>query len=540
MFANKKHGPKTKNIQEELDLSHNSLGSYGARIIRTALMERSLLQAQPLAIEAPSDAETAATTTTTTTAATTATANATNNNIGSLKKLSLKDEDTPKKRRSKRSQSSQSQSSQFSTDDTNQTSSTSPLRGGTKNKQNKRKKSKKNRKNVSKTTSSKNADLTNENENIITGANSTHSSSSKLKQTSSTSSSSSRSSKSGIKTSKSDNKDGNESNSLLFGSKSQGAGSSSSSASLLNVDSYIWALPGKMRNKLIPAVANEFEQINLISPWMSVENYRKMEEKLQVWINFEGNFMKEEVFNSVTHGLGILLSVLGGFILLHNASYHSWRCYVSCAIYCFTLFFMYLSSTLYHSFSAMPLVRPVLRVLDYSSVFMLIAGTYTPILVTGLSHSSFHSYVLFTMMWVCAFSGVTLSAWIGNPTGSMWKTMILLYVSMSYVFLIAIKPFVTVFDTNALVWILVGGACYTGGIYFLQQDEMNPILHSVWHMFVLAGSICHYLAILLYVVPMDAVDREYEPLTWQTIINGFLMDFPVTQWVGDLIGYLTE
>ena len=260
-----------------------------------------------------------------------------------------------------------------------------------------------------------------------------------------------------------------------------------------------------------------------------------MEEKLQVWINFEGNFLKEEVFNSVTHGLGLLLSFLGSFILVNESSYHSTRCYISCIIYSFTLFFMYLSSTLYHSFSALPLVKSILKVFDYSSIFMLIAGTYTPILVTGLSHSPFHSYILFALMWFFAISGVTLSALL-EPDSQAWKMMTVLYLSMSYVFLIAIKPFMDIFDIDALLWILAGGIFYTGGIYFLQRDEMNPILHSVWHIFVLAGSICHYLAILFYVVPMDAVYREYEPLTWTKLIDGLLMDFPVTQWVSDLWG----
>jgi len=133
----------------------------------------------------------------------------------------------------------------------------------------------------------------------------------------------------------------------------------------------------------------------LLQKWVTPAQLSYIQSQLGIFIKFEGNFLKEEVFNSVTHGVGLVLSIIASFILLNVASYHSYLCQIACGIFSFTLFFMYLSSTLYHSCVYQPCARHVFHVLDYSSIFLLIAGTYTPILLIGFRHSPFHSLIVF-------------------------------------------------------------------------------------------------------------------------------------------------
>jgi len=191
---------------------------------------------------------------------------------------------------------------------------------------------------------------------------------------------------------------------------------------------------------------------------------------------------------------------------------------------------MYLSSTLYHSFYAVPILRSIFQVLDYSSIFLLIAGTYTPILLVGLAHNPFHSTLLFAAIWCVAIFGVGLSA-IQDPSNSNWKTMTIIYVTMSYASLIAIKPFLETFDFAAALWLAAGGFWYTFGIYFLQRDEFQPILHTVWHVCVIIASVCHYFAILWHVIPQDSVDRPFSKMTLGFIIDNLFMGIPLTHYI---------
>eukprot|EP01084_Bolivina_argentea_P126621 224165_1 len=269
----------------------------------------------------------------------------------------------------------------------------------------------------------------------------------------------------------------------------------------------------------------------ILERWMTPSQLEFLQAQLGIFIKFEGNFFKEEVFNSVTHGLGLLLSIIASIVLMHESSYYSLLCQVASGIFCFTLFFMYLSSTLYHSFTYVPCARHVFSVFDYCSIFLLIAGTYTPVLLVGFNHSPFHSLILFGIMWSVAILGVAYSAY-ADPHDDKWKKLTVLYLIMSYSSLVCAKPFVQTFATMAWVWIAAGGAFYTAGVWFIANDATVPIFHSIWHICVIFGSACHFFCILWYIVPMDEVERPMHDLTLQHVIDNLFFALPISQLFG--------
>ena len=201
----------------------------------------------------------------------------------------------------------------------------------------------------------------------------------------------------------------------------------------------------------------------------------------------------EEVANSVTHGVGWLLSVCGLAILvtLAAASGGALRV-VSCAVFGATLVLLYAASTLYH---ALPSERAkhVFRVLDHSAIFLLIAGTYTPLSLVAVGGP--WGWSLFGAIWSLAAFGVLLN----TVAHGRWRWLsITLYVVMGWLVVVAIKPLVTAVEPGVLVMIVAGGLAYTLGLVFYGWNRL-PYNHAVWHLFVLTGSVLHYLAILFAV-----------------------------------------
>jgi len=170
----------------------------------------------------------------------------------------------------------------------------------------------------------------------------------------------------------------------------------------------------------------------------------------------------------------------------------------------------------------------VFHVLDFSAIFLLIAGTYTPILLIGFSHSPFHSLILFIAMWTIAIVGVGYSSY-ADPHDAKWKKLMILYLAMSYSSLVCAKPFVETFDTMAWVLIAAGGAFYTAGVWFIANDAVVPIYHTIWHICVIFGSGCHFFCILLYIVPMDVVERPSHDLTFAHIIDNLFFAIPISK-----------
>jgi hemolysin III len=204
---------------------------------------------------------------------------------------------------------------------------------------------------------------------------------------------------------------------------------------------------------------------------------------------------KEETINAWTHGLGALLSLGGLVVLVILASRHgdAWHI-VSCSIYGVTLVLLFSSSTLYHSFRSQRL-KHVLRIIDHASIFLLIAGTYTPFVLVNLRGG--WGWSLFGVIWGLAMAGIVFQIFFVSRF-RLLQTLI--YLAMGWLVVIAIKPLLTRVPLPGLIWLLAGGLSYTVGALFYLWKKL-PFHHAVWHLFVLAGSVCHYFAILFYVLP---------------------------------------
>jgi hemolysin III len=203
---------------------------------------------------------------------------------------------------------------------------------------------------------------------------------------------------------------------------------------------------------------------------------------------------KEERFNSITHLIGAALALAGVVILVVAASHdgHARRI-VSFSIYGSTLFLLYLISTLYHG---LPIGRAkqVFRVLDHQAIYLLIAGSYTPL--TLISLNGVVGWWMFGVIWGMAVLGLVLDA---LPIRGARILPMIIYFAMGWMIVLAVKPLLDVLPFAGFIWLLAGGVFYTSGIVFYALDRRHPWMHGVWHLFVLAGSISHYVAILVYV-----------------------------------------
>lgn len=204
---------------------------------------------------------------------------------------------------------------------------------------------------------------------------------------------------------------------------------------------------------------------------------------------------KEEIANYLTHGFGVALSVVGFAALLTLAILRgdAWSI-VSASIYGIALILLYTSSTLYHAFRN-PSIKRRLRILDHCAIFVLIAGTYTPFMLISLRATLWGS-ILFVSIWLLAAVGIVLKLFF---TGKYELLSTLMYVAMGWLVLIAAKPMMDSVPVPGLWWLAAGGIVYSVGSAFYAWERL-PFHHSLWHVFVLAGSICHYIAICFYVV----------------------------------------
>ena len=203
----------------------------------------------------------------------------------------------------------------------------------------------------------------------------------------------------------------------------------------------------------------------------------------------------EEIASSVTHGLGVVLSITA-FVLLTTLAARSgdvWRI-VSFSIYGSTLVAMYLSSVLYHSFRA-PGVKRVFRYFDHSAIYLLIAGSYTPFTLVTLRGA--WGWTLFGLVWGFAALGLLMT---GLGIGRSRVLASLVYIGMGWLVVIAIKPLLDAIPPRGIAWLVAGGLFYTFGVVFYIWKRL-PFNHAIWHLFVLGGSVCHFIAILLYVLP---------------------------------------
>jgi hemolysin III len=208
-----------------------------------------------------------------------------------------------------------------------------------------------------------------------------------------------------------------------------------------------------------------------------------------------GYTVGEEVANSITHGMGVVFSIVALTLLIVTVVLHdgdAWN--IAAAIICgFSLVAEYTFSTLYHSFP-WPKTKHVFKVLDHAGIYFLIAGSYTPFLLVTL-RGTVAGWSIFAIVWTVAFIGIATEAfWTYRPK---WVS-VLVYVAMGWMAIFIIGPMAAALPSQAL-WLLIGGGLfYTVGT--LVYIPRKPYLHAIWHLFVLAGSICHFLAVILYVL----------------------------------------
>lgn len=206
----------------------------------------------------------------------------------------------------------------------------------------------------------------------------------------------------------------------------------------------------------------------------------------------------EEIANGVTHGLGAILGVgaLATMAALAAVFGDAW-CVVSVSIFGATLVVLYTASTLYHSITH-PRAKAVLQVLDHSAIFLLIAGTYTPFTLVTLRGS--WGWWLFGVVWGLAVLGVLIEA---TPLRRWRPVSMVLYLGMGWAIVAAARPLLRALPVEGMILLVSGGVAYTAGLGFYAARRL-PYAHAVWHLFVLAGSICHVLAVVLYVIPVRA------------------------------------
>lgn len=203
----------------------------------------------------------------------------------------------------------------------------------------------------------------------------------------------------------------------------------------------------------------------------------------------------EELAHAITHGVGVLLAIVGLCVLVARAALYGNQWHViACSIFGATLVLMYAASALYHA-ATQTHAKRVLRVLDHSLIFFLIAGTYTPFTLVTL-HGPV-GWALFAFTWSLAIAGVLFKL---KATGRYENLSLTLYLAMGWCAIAAIKPLVQAVQPAGLMLMLAGGLTYTGGVLFYVRQSLR-YHHAIWHLFVLAGSALHYFAILFYVVP---------------------------------------
>ncbi|MBU2916510.1 hemolysin III family protein [Psychrosphaera sp. F3M07] len=203
--------------------------------------------------------------------------------------------------------------------------------------------------------------------------------------------------------------------------------------------------------------------------------------------------VNEEIANSVSHGIGALLSVAGLTLLLVSASeIESLTLLFSYLVYGLSLTSLFLASTLYHAFNQ-PQVKKLFKLFDHCAIYLLIAGTYTPLMAVTLGGTL--GFVMLTVIWFLALLGIGFKI----KFGSQYKIISLAtYLGMGFISLFFISRLYDALEHNGFMLLAFGGLSYASGVYFYVNKKI-PFNHAIWHMFVLGGAICHFFMIYFYV-----------------------------------------
>lgn len=208
----------------------------------------------------------------------------------------------------------------------------------------------------------------------------------------------------------------------------------------------------------------------------------------------------EEIFNSISHGVGVIFSIVALTLMIVFAAIYgnAWQV-ISVAIYGATLVILYTMSTLYHAFTNRK-VKSIFQIFDHSSIYLLIAGTYTPYCLVILRQYSYKGWVLFGIIWAIAILGIVLSSVFPKKLKPL---NMILYIVMGWAIVIAIPDISRIMSNqnaiNGVYWLIGGGIAYTFGIVFYAIKKI-PYFHSIWHLFVLLGTICHFISVFGYIL----------------------------------------
>jgi hemolysin III len=204
----------------------------------------------------------------------------------------------------------------------------------------------------------------------------------------------------------------------------------------------------------------------------------------------------EELFNSITHGIGALVSLSGMVLLIVFSSlYGNLNHIISCTIFGITLVLLYTASTLYHSFQNQNIKR-VFKIFDHSCIYVLIAGTYTPFLLVTIR--GVVGWSMLALIWSLTAIGIIFKVFFVHRFNIIST---IAYILMGWLVIFAIKPLFQSLPGGGLALLIVGGLAYTLGTIFYAWEKL-PFNHAIWHLFVFSGSVCHFCAVMFYVIPL--------------------------------------
>lgn len=207
------------------------------------------------------------------------------------------------------------------------------------------------------------------------------------------------------------------------------------------------------------------------------------------------NRKSEELWNTLTHGAGAVLSLVALAAMVTLSFIHGSALHIAASlVFGISLILLYTSSTIYHAVTSLKWKRRLKQV-DHLCIYLLIAGTYTPVALLGLKGA--WGWWIFGLIWAFALAGFIFKF---SPLRYNQKLSLTLYALMGWLIVVAIKPMVTNLSTEMLLYILGGGLCYTAGIYFYAKERI-PYNHAIWHVFVLGGSALHFTGIFIYLIP---------------------------------------
>ncbi len=204
----------------------------------------------------------------------------------------------------------------------------------------------------------------------------------------------------------------------------------------------------------------------------------------------------EEIFHSITHGIGSGLSIAGLTLLVVLAAlYGDVYQIVGFSVFGISLVVLYLSSTLYHGLQH-PKTKRIFKVFDHSSIYLLIAGSYTPFLLVALRGTA--GWILLVVVWAIALFGITLKVLFIDRFQIL---SVITYLLMGWLCVFVFREMLINIPIAGIIWLAAGGVLYTVGVIFYAMQKI-PYMHAIWHFFVMGGSICHYFAVLLFLAPL--------------------------------------